>query len=130
VSAVYVDSSALVKLVIGERESDALRRYLTSAGQLTTSILAVVEVARAVERVAPGSAAAVVAVFQSVAVVGLDARIAARAGSLGPVSMRTLDAIHLATALELGVELSAFISYDERLSEAARGKGFTVITPS
>jgi uncharacterized protein len=130
VSAVYVDSSALVKLVIGERESDALRRYLAAAGQLTTSILAVVEVARAVERAAPGSAAAAVAVIQSVAVVGLDARIAARAGSLGPAGLRTLDAIHLATALELGVELTAFISYDERLSDAAREKGIPVIAPS
>jgi len=130
VSAVYVDSSAMVKLVIGERESDALRRYLASAGQLTTSILAIVEVARAVERVAPGSAAVAVAVFESVAVVGLDARIAARAGSVGSAGLRTLDAIHLATALQLGVELEAFISYDERLSGAARDMGLTVIAPS
>ena len=129
-SAVYVDSSAMVKLVIGERESDALRRYLASAGQLTTSILAIVEVARAVERVAPGSAAVAVAVFESVAVVGLDARIAARAGSVGSAGLRTLDAIHLATALQLGVELEAFISYDERLSGAARDMGLTVIAPS
>jgi predicted nucleic acid-binding protein len=120
----------MVKLVIGERESDALRRYLASAGQLTTSILAIVEVARAVERVAPGSAAVAVAVFESVAVVGLDARIAARAGSVGSAGLRTLDAIHLATALQLGVELEAFISYDERLSGAARDMGLTVIAPS
>jgi len=119
----------MVKLVIGERESDALRHYLASAGQVTSSILAVVEVARAVERVAPGSAAAAAAVFESVAVIGLDARIAARAGSLAPAGLRTLDAIHLATALELGVELTAFISYDERLSEAARGKGIMVVAP-
>jgi predicted nucleic acid-binding protein len=130
VSAVYVDSSAIVKLVIAERESEALGHYLTSAGQLTTSILAVVEVARAVERVAPGSAAATAAVFESVAVIGLDARIAARAGSLNPAALGTLDAIHLATAIALGVELTAFISYDEKLSVAARGIGLTVIAPA
>ena len=129
-SVVYVDSSAIVKLVIWERDSDALRRYLSSAGQLTASILAVVEVARAVARVAPGSAAAAAAVFESLTVIGLDARTAARAGSLGPAGLRTLDAIHLATALELGPELAAFVSYDERLSDAARAKGLTVIAPS
>lgn len=110
--------------------SEALRRYLASAGQLASSIVAVVEVARAVERVFPGSTAAVAAVFESVAVIGLDARIASRAGSLGPAGLRTLDAIHLATALELGVELTALVSYDERLSEAARGKGITVLGPA
>jgi uncharacterized protein len=55
---------------------------------------------------------------------------AARAGSLGPAGLRTLDAIHLATALEFGPELTAFVSYDERLSEAARAKGLTVIAPA
>ena len=56
-SPVYVDSSALVKLIVREPETDALRQYLTSAGPLTSSILATVEVSRAVARAAPESTA-------------------------------------------------------------------------
>jgi hypothetical protein len=130
VSVVYLDSSALVKLVVQECESDALRQYLAAAGSLTSSILATVEVARAVSRVAPGASPAVAAIFESIAVIGLDARIAARAGSLGPAGLRTLDAIHLATALELGTELAAFVSYDERLSAAAVALGIPVVAPA
>jgi predicted nucleic acid-binding protein len=129
VSLVYLDSSALVKLVVQERESDVLRQYLATAGPLTSSILATVEVARAVARMATELAPAAVAVLDSVSLIGLDARIAARAGSLRPAGLRTLDAIHLATALELGSELTAFVSYDERLSEAAGEKGLPVVAP-
>jgi predicted nucleic acid-binding protein len=128
-SPVYVDSSALVKLVVSEAESDALRRYLDTADQPISSILATVEVARAAGRVATGSEADVAAVFDAVAIVSLDARIAARAAALAPASLRSLDSIHLATALELGSELSAFICYDERLAAAARDLGMMVVTP-
>jgi uncharacterized protein len=130
VSATYVDSSALVKLVVREAESDALRRYLDAAGPLASSILATIEVARAVDRVAPGSAEAVAAVVDGLAIIGLDDRIAARAAALGPSTLRTLDAIHLATAMELGAELTAFVSYDERLSAAARELGMAVVAPT
>jgi len=128
-SPVYVDSSALVKLVVSEAESEALRRYLDKAEEPISSILATVEVARAVGRVATGSEADVVAVFDSVAIVSLDARIAATAAALAPASLRSLDAIHLATALELRSELSAFVCYDERLAAAARDLGMMVVTP-
>ena len=128
-SPVYVDSSALVKLVVSEAESEALRRYLDTSEEPISSILATVEVARAVGRVATGSEADVVAVFDSVAIVSLDARIAATAAALAPASLRSLDAIHLATALELRSELSAFVCYDERLAAAARDLGMMVVTP-
>jgi predicted nucleic acid-binding protein len=130
VSPVYVDSSALVKLLVREAESDALRRYLSSAGPLTSSILATVEVARAVARSAPDSSAAVAAVFETLSLLAFDARIAARAAALSPAGLRALEAIHLATALELADELAAFVSYDDRLSAAARDLGMPVVSPA
>jgi predicted nucleic acid-binding protein len=129
VSPAYVDSSALVKLIVREPETDALRRYLASAGSLTSSVLASVEVARAVARVAPEARAATSTVFEALSVLAFDARIAAWAAALSPASLRTLDAIHLATALELGDELTAFVSYDARLSAAALDLGLPVVAP-
>ena len=129
-SPAYIDSSALVKLIVREPETDALRRYLTSAGPLASSILATVEVSRAVARAIPESTAAMADVFEAVNVLAFDTRIAARAAALRPASLRTLDAIHLATALELAGDLSAFVSYDDRLSAAARDLGLPVVAPS
>ena len=129
-SPVYVDSSALVKLIVDETESDAIRLYLGSAGPLTSSILATVEVARAVARMAPDSTAEMAALLDALVVVAFDARIAARAATLSPAGLRTLDAIHLATALELGDELTAFVCYDERLAAAARDLGIPVVAPT
>jgi hypothetical protein len=129
VSAAYADASALVKLIVQEPESDALRRYLASAGTVASSLMATVEVPRAVNRGAPGAGAVMAEVLEALVIVNLDARIAARAAALEPVTLRTLDAIHLATALELGDELTAFVSYDDRLSAAARALGLPVVTP-
>ena len=128
-SHVYVDSSAMVKLMVEEAESDALRTYLGSAGPLTSSILTTVEVSRAVARWAPNATVEMAATLDSLVVVAFDARIAARAAALGPASLRTLDAIHLATALELAGELTALVTYDARLSAAARDLGLPVVAP-
>jgi predicted nucleic acid-binding protein len=130
VSLAYVDSSALVKLIVREAETDALRRYVDAAGPLTSSILATVEVPRAVARVAPEATPSVVAVIGRLNVLAFDGRIAARAATLNPAGLRALDAIHLATALELGDELTAFVTYDDRLSAAARDLGLPVVAPT
>jgi hypothetical protein len=130
VSPAYVDSSALVKLVVREPETDALRRFLATADPLATSILATVEVARAAARISPGSEATVSAVFEGLTVLGFDARLASSAAALSPANLRTLDAIHLATALQLGHELTAFVCYDDRLSTAARDAGLPVVAPA
>jgi predicted nucleic acid-binding protein len=126
----YADASALVKLIVHEPETDSLRRYLASAGTLTSSLLATVEVPRAVARGAPDAQAVMAAVLETLVVVNFDARIATRAATLAPASLRTLDAIHLATALELGDELTAFVSYDDRLSAAAEALGLPVVAPT
>jgi predicted nucleic acid-binding protein len=73
--------------------------------------------------------AAAQAVLDSLVIVGLDSRIATRAAGLAPASIRSLDAIHLATALELGADLTAFVCYDDRLSAAAAALGLQVKSP-
>ena len=128
-SPIYIDSSALVKLIVREAETDALRRYVDSTGPLTSSILATVEVPRAVARVAPEAKLAVAAVIDKLNTLAFDDRIAARAAGISSTSLRVLDAIHLATALELGDELTAFVSYDDRLAAAAREIGLPVVAP-
>jgi predicted nucleic acid-binding protein len=128
--SVYLDSSAVVKLIVREPESEALRSYLSSAGPLASSILTTVEVSRAVGRVASDLGDAVAAALAALTIIGLDAAIAARGGQLGPAGLRTLDAIHLATALELAGDLAAFVCYDERLASAARGLGLAVVAPA
>ena len=129
-SPAYIDSSALVKLVVREAETDALRRYLDSAGPLASSILATVEVPRAVARVAPEATLALAAAIDRLNTLAFGARIAARAAAISPASLRPLDAIHLATALELGEELTAFLCYDHRLASAARDLGLPVAAPA
>jgi uncharacterized protein len=130
VSPAYVDSSALVKLVVREAETEVLRRYVDSAGPLASSILATVEVPRALARVAPEATLALAAVIDKLNILAFDARIASWAAAISPASLRALDAIHLATALELGEELTAFVCYDQRLAAAARDLGLPVVAPT
>ena len=66
----------------------------------------------------------------SIDVIELDQRVSDRAVSVGPIVLRALDAIHLATALELGESLQAFVTYDDRLAEAARTVGLPVARPA
>jgi len=134
VTGVYLDASAIVKLGTAEPESLALRAWLRNRSPLLTSRISTVEVARAIGRNEAGSVAAGRAaareVFTSVALTELDAGIANRAAELGPATLRALDAIHLATALALGDELAAFVTYDGRLADAARAAGLEVIAPA
>jgi predicted nucleic acid-binding protein len=73
--------------------------------------------------------APVQAAFDGVTVIDLDPSIASRAGVIEPVALRSLDAIHLASALELGDELDAFVTYDARQADAARELGLSVVSP-
>ena len=99
-----------------------------------TSRLAAVEVPRAVgKKGGAGSQLAGIAWTQlreQVAVIELDAPIAASAAKADPPALRSLDAIHLASALSLGSELEAFVTYDARLADAAREAGLTVVAPA
>jgi predicted nucleic acid-binding protein len=127
VAGAFLDSSALVKLVRPEPETEALRRFLGDPWPpILISELAVTEVRRASRRVALDPAQALAACET----VRLTRDILERASELDLPSLRTLDAIQLATALSLAPELDAFVAYDERLLTAAAPQGFPVAAPA
>jgi predicted nucleic acid-binding protein len=126
----YVDSSALVKLAVKEPESAALHKYLRRRRPLLSSALARTEVLRAL---LPSGEAAVAAgrrVIARIDLVRVNDSVLNLAGSLVPVELRSLDAIHLATASRLGSDLSEIVTYDERMAVAARSMGYRVSTPT
>jgi predicted nucleic acid-binding protein len=127
VGSAYLDSSALVKLIRPEPETDALRRFLGDPWRpMMLSELGVTEVRRASRRVALDPTEA----LASCEIVRLTADVLEHAAGLDPPSLRTLDAIHLATALSLGSELDAFVAYDERLLAAAAQHGLPTAAPA
>jgi predicted nucleic acid-binding protein len=128
---VYLDSSALVKLVISEPESDALRRFLADSSELYSSRIAAVEVHRAVARQTERDAGKQVdAVLETLRFMELDEAMALAAAVASPRTLRTLDAMHLASATAMASGLQGFVTYDARLAAAARDAGLEVATPS
>jgi uncharacterized protein len=125
---VYLDSSAFVKLVLAEPETPALVAALHGVVRLVASEILEVEALRATRR-GGGPTKAAHAQLAGVRLLPLSGEVRARASELEPPSMRSLDAIHLATALELGSRLDAVFSYDARLSLAAREAGLDVHAP-
>lgn len=125
----YVDASALVKVVLAEAESVAMRRWYVESDEVVTSIVGVIETRRAIGRSA-FDAGHLEAVLRSVGAIRLDPAIGRSASALAPVGLRTLDAIHLATAISMGSDLDAFVTYDDRLAEAARAAGLPVVRPA
>ncbi len=127
----YLDSSAIVKLAVRERESDALaawRAGLDGDDVLMTCELAVAEVLRAVRRV-EGDIDVALAHLDSLDQLIIDRDLLLAAGRLGPDGLRTLDAIHLAAAELAGGDLDGVVTYDTRMAEAARGLGLPVLAP-
>ncbi|HEX2223385.1 MAG TPA: type II toxin-antitoxin system VapC family toxin [Thermoanaerobaculia bacterium] len=127
----YLDSSALVKLVLPERETAALRSILPRFAGLVSSALAEVEVYRAIWRVSsnPKTRQNAGQVLARVNLLDLDNPILSMASALEPKTLRSLDALHLASALSLGTDLQALVTYDARLAEAARQTGLEVLAP-
>lgn len=128
--ALYLDSSAFVKVVIHEPETVALRGLLagTGTGRVSSALLRT-EAMRAVRHLGPAAMSNVREGLRRVALVGIDDRILDAAGLLEPGVLRTLDAIHLATALAIGDDLEAIVTYDERMTAAAELLGFPVLSP-
>lgn len=127
--ATYVDSSAIVKLAVRERESAALRRYLRRRQPLVSSAVARAEVLRAL---LPGGEEALArgrSVLRRFDLVRLNDRVLNAAGLMLPETLRSLDAIHLATARLLGDEVRALVTYDDRMGEAAKELAFRVVSP-
>jgi predicted nucleic acid-binding protein len=125
----YVDSSAIVKLAIAEPESKALRRHLARRQPLVSSALARTEVARALMPSGPEAVARGEEVLRRVQLLRVNDRVLREAGRMEPEELRSLDAIHLASARVLGASLRQIITYDERMADAARASGWSVATP-
>jgi predicted nucleic acid-binding protein len=129
--AYYVDTSALVKLVVAETETEALRTWIgRERGDLVACDLTRAELMRAVRHSAPERVGQARAVLDSITLIDLTSETFEAAGRLDPAVLRTLDAIHLVVALELGDDLDGLVAYDERLADAARGHGITVLAPA
>jgi predicted nucleic acid-binding protein len=136
---IYVDASALVKLIIAEAESSDLVAWMTDR-LLVSSAIAGVEVRRAVglaRSVEPGLASPAVArsllssaeeVLGRVTLLVIEEAVLERAAAVPPPMLRSIDAVHLATALSLRSP-EGFVTYDRRLGEAARAAGLAVFSP-
>ena len=128
--AVYLDSSALVKLVVREAESAALRRFLRSHPIRVSSALARVEVTRAVRAHGPEAQLRSQAVLSRIRLLRIDDDILSEAAQLDPGILRSLDAIHLASARAFGGEMEGVVTYDARMREAAALLGYEVFVPA
>ena len=128
--AFYIDTSALVKLMVGETETAALRSWLQEADRDPVSCgLARTELMRSVRRVVPDRALQARSVLDAVTLVDVTAAVFEVAGRLDPVGLRSLDAVHLAAALDLGDDLEGLVTYDDRLADAAIANGVPVVAP-
>ena len=127
--SVYLDSSALIKLIVVEDHSAALLKEVADRPR-ASSLLAVVEVSRAALRHGAAVVREAEKLFRAIALRPIDREVVDRAARVEPPALRSLDAIHLATALLLTPTPDVFYSYDDRLSAAARAAGLRVAAPA
>lgn len=127
----YLDSSALVKLVLPEAESASLLESLAEWPVCVTSELASVEVIRATRRATadPVVEQRALAVMAGLHLLKIEDDILRQAARLEPRTLRSIDAIHLASALSLGEDLGAMVVYDSALAAAAIKSGLRVMAP-
>ena len=127
-TVLYLDSSAIVKLVAREPETPALVEAVRADPAVVSSALAWTEVVRAVRR-ARGRVERARDVLEGIALVPIDDGILRGAADLSPAGLRTLDAIHVATALSLAADVTTLVTYDGRLAEATAAAGISVVAP-
>jgi hypothetical protein len=127
----YLDTSAAAKLVVSEKGSTALRRWVSVRDDLLfSSDLLRTELLRATRRVAPEQMVQARAVLESLILLTLSTVVCERAALLEPEGLRSLDALHLAAALEVGDDLQGLLTYDLQLAEGAAALGIEVFSPS
>jgi hypothetical protein len=129
---IYLDSSALVKLAVTEPESAALADWLRDSSQLlrVSSPLVRVEVPRAVWRADPGSLPQAYTIVRRLREIRMTEAVLTRAAGVRPNVLRTLDAIHVASAMSVRDNLTALVSYDKRMLAAAQDAGLPTASPS
>lgn len=125
----YIDTSALVKTILAEPESEALRRWLGLGSTLVSCDLIRVEARRAVRLADPEALPAVARALATLTLLRLDDEVLSLAADLDPLLLRSLDAIHLAAALRLGADLAGVLTYDRRMTDAAHTIGLAVLAP-
>lgn len=127
----YIDTSAAVKLLMTERESPALRRWLRRRPERASAALLRVELVRVVRRAGfPRLIPEARKLLAGIHLIRIDDALLDRAADLDPTELRSLDSIHLAAAASLGDDLAAVVSYDDRLLAAATSIGLPIATPS
>jgi predicted nucleic acid-binding protein len=129
---IYLDSCALIKLAVEEPESGALRAWLAERPdipRLSSSIIRV-EVPRSILRRQPGAVLQARSVVAKTRRVAMTAEVLEVATMFQPTTLRSLDAIHLASAFVVHDRLTAFVSYDQRLLDAARAAGLPTAAPA
>ena len=128
---IYLDSSAVVKLAHQEDHAEALRTWLDARSESgwIGSVLVEVESFRALARHAPEAVTRLHPVLDVFELVELDPGVRILARAVRPATVRSLDAIHLATALQIGSRLTSFVTYDKRLADAAAAAGLAVEMP-
>lgn len=128
---IYIDTSAMVKLVAAEPESAVLINWLNAHldEPLATSTIGHIELVRAAARTGPAATAAARNLASTIDTLVLTDAIASAAATISPTELRTLDAIHLATAHNHRQNLSAVCAYDRRLLEAAESQGLPIVSP-
>jgi predicted nucleic acid-binding protein len=128
---IYLDSAAVVKLVHAEAESSALRAWLGERAETgwISSVLVEVESFRALARYAPEAVTRLHPVLDQIDLVEMSPRVRILAQAVRPVTVRSLDALHLGTALAIRSSLTSFITYDKRLLEAATAAGLPASAP-
>jgi predicted nucleic acid-binding protein len=126
----YLDSSAIVKLVWRKPETGALLELLSEWPERVSSEVTCVEVSRAVRRAGgdPDDIRRAGEILDRLGLIHIDAEVLSIAAEVSP-ELRSLDAIHLATALSLGDDLGALAAYDERLARAATANGLITLSP-
>jgi uncharacterized protein len=129
---IYVDTSALLKLVWNEEHSEAMHAFLQEKRdeRAVSSVILRVETRRSVRQAAPDLVPRADLLLTRVGTIGLNSAVVESASRLPDPGLRSLDAIHLATALVLGPEVSAFVCYDKRLLTAADAHRLPAIAPS
>ncbi len=132
----YVDTSALLKLLVREAESTAIERELLTWNELATSVITEVELPRAVARAREERPEAVIdgsvvlqGVLASAAIVPLSQDVVTAARKVTPIHVGALDAIHVASALSLGEQLAGVATYDKRMQDALKPLSVSVIAP-